>query len=218
VFGRFLCFLSAAPDSKQRPERDRERERWSEKEGEGRRKGFWFLWVFSTAFVGKEGSGETREKTMTQTPPPQQQQQGMLMNTPPGNVTTEQIQKYLDDNKKLIMAILEHQSAGKFAECSSLQNQLQQNLMYLAKIADAQPPPPQPQGTTPPPNAQMASVQQEQQQQQQQQHYMQASQGQIEWSQQQQQQPMYLQAPRHPFQMNDPKQQQQQQQQRTYQG
>ncbi|CAI0397571.1 unnamed protein product [Linum tenue] len=150
---------------------------------------------------------------MTQTPPPQPQQ-GMLMNTPPGNVTTEQIQKYLDDNKQLIMAILEHQSVGKFAECSSLQNQLQQNLMYLAKIADAQPPPPQPQGTAPPaPNVQMAPVQQEQQQQQQQQHYIQASQGQIEWSQQQQQQQqMYHQAPRHPFQMNDPKQQQQQQQ------
>ncbi|XVF53308.1 hypothetical protein PTKIN_Ptkin05aG0089000 [Pterospermum kingtungense] len=55
------------------------------------------------------------------------------------NITTEQIQKTLDENKELIMAILENQNQGKFAESASFQAQLQQNLMYLAKIADAQP-------------------------------------------------------------------------------
>nr|GMD26596.1 GRF1-interacting factor 3-like [Ipomoea batatas] len=58
---------------------------------------------------------------------------------PPANITTEQIQKYLDDNKKLILAILENQNLGKLAECAQYQAQLQKNLMYLAAIADAQP-------------------------------------------------------------------------------
>nr|GMD26410.1 GRF1-interacting factor 3-like [Ipomoea batatas] len=47
--------------------------------------------------------------------------------------------KYLDDNKKLILAILENQNLGKLAECAQYQAQLQKNLMYLAAIADAQP-------------------------------------------------------------------------------
>ncbi|PPD92863.1 hypothetical protein GOBAR_DD10203 [Gossypium barbadense] len=55
------------------------------------------------------------------------------------NITTEQIQKYLDENKELIMAIMENQNQGKLAESASYQAQLQQNLMYLAKIADSQP-------------------------------------------------------------------------------
>ncbi|XP_039026480.1 GRF1-interacting factor 2-like [Hibiscus syriacus] len=55
------------------------------------------------------------------------------------NITTEQIQKYLDENKELIMAIMENQNQGKMAESASYQAKLQQNLMYLAKIADAQP-------------------------------------------------------------------------------
>ncbi|KAK8656136.1 hypothetical protein V6N13_108695 [Hibiscus sabdariffa] len=55
------------------------------------------------------------------------------------SITTEQIQKYLDENKELIMAIMENQNQGKLAESASYQAQLQQNLMYLAKIADAQP-------------------------------------------------------------------------------
>ncbi|ESQ37781.1 hypothetical protein EUTSA_v10028952mg [Eutrema salsugineum] len=61
---------------------------------------------------------------------------------PPTNITTEQIQKYLDENKKLIMAILENQNLGKLAECAQYQALLQKNLMYLAAIADAQPQPP----------------------------------------------------------------------------
>ncbi|KAG6429438.1 hypothetical protein SASPL_107489 [Salvia splendens] len=66
------------------------------------------------------------------------------VNTPPSMplnlVSTEQIQKYLDENKNLIMAILECQKVGKVAECAQYQAILQKNLMYLAAIADAQPP------------------------------------------------------------------------------
>ncbi|XP_039046145.1 GRF1-interacting factor 3-like [Hibiscus syriacus] len=58
---------------------------------------------------------------------------------PTNNITTEQIQKHLDENKKLILAILDNQNLGKLAECAQYQAQLQKNLMYLAAIADAQP-------------------------------------------------------------------------------
>ncbi|KAL6527006.1 hypothetical protein OROGR_016096 [Orobanche gracilis] len=47
---------------------------------------------------------------------------------------------YLDENKSLIMAIMESQNMGKVAECAQYQAVLQKNLMYLAAIADAQPP------------------------------------------------------------------------------
>ncbi|XP_059301538.1 GRF1-interacting factor 3-like isoform X1 [Lycium ferocissimum] len=71
----------------------------------------------------------------------QQPQQMMpVMSTfPQTNITTEQIQKYLDENKTLILAILDHQNLGKLAECAQYQAKLQKNLMYLAAIADAQP-------------------------------------------------------------------------------
>ncbi|XP_010556618.1 PREDICTED: GRF1-interacting factor 3-like [Tarenaya hassleriana] len=55
----------------------------------------------------------------------------MVPSFPPTNITTEQIQKYLDENKKLIMAILENQNLGKLAECAQYQALLQKNLMYL---------------------------------------------------------------------------------------
>ncbi|XP_006664034.1 GRF1-interacting factor 3 [Oryza brachyantha] len=58
---------------------------------------------------------------------------------PATGITTEQIQKYLDENKQLILAILENQNLGKLAECAQYQAQLQKNLLYLAAIADAQP-------------------------------------------------------------------------------
>ncbi|KAJ8556251.1 hypothetical protein K7X08_023009 [Anisodus acutangulus] len=58
---------------------------------------------------------------------------------PSTNITTDQIQKYLDENKTLILAILDHQNLGKLAECAQYQAKLQKNLMYLAAIADAQP-------------------------------------------------------------------------------
>ncbi|KAL3524451.1 hypothetical protein ACH5RR_017285 [Cinchona calisaya] len=57
----------------------------------------------------------------------------------PNSITTEQIQKCLDDNKNLILAILENQNLGKVSECAQYQAVLQRNLMYLAAIADAQP-------------------------------------------------------------------------------
>jgi len=54
-------------------------------------------------------------------------------------ISTELIQKYLDENKQLILAILDNQNLGKLNECATYQAKLQQNLMYLAAIADAQP-------------------------------------------------------------------------------
>ncbi|KAF3589713.1 hypothetical protein F2Q69_00025594 [Brassica cretica] len=78
----------------------------------------------------------------------------MVPSIPSSNITTEQIQKYLDENKKLIMAIMENQNLGKLAECAQYQALLQKNLMYLAAIADAQPPPPT---TGPAPAPAMAS-------------------------------------------------------------
>ena len=57
----------------------------------------------------------------------------------PAVVTTELIQKYLDENQQLILAILENQNVGKLVECAKYQTKLQENLMYLAAIADAQP-------------------------------------------------------------------------------
>ena len=56
-------------------------------------------------------------------------------------ITTELIQKSLDENQTLILAILENQNVGKLEACNQYQARLQQNLMYLAAIADAQPPP-----------------------------------------------------------------------------
>ncbi|XP_044980249.1 GRF-interacting factor 1 isoform X2 [Hordeum vulgare subsp. vulgare] len=55
-------------------------------------------------------------------------------------VTTDLIQQYLDENKQLILAILDNQNNGKVEECARNQAKLQQNLMYLAAIADSQPP------------------------------------------------------------------------------
>ncbi|GMP99535.1 hypothetical protein CsSME_00046970 [Camellia sinensis var. sinensis] len=62
----------------------------------------------------------------------QQQQQPMVM-------TTDHIQQYLDENKWLILKILENQNSGKLSENAENQARLQQNLMYLAAIADCQP-------------------------------------------------------------------------------
>ncbi|KAE9604054.1 putative transcription factor SSXT family [Lupinus albus] len=53
------------------------------------------------------------------------------------NISTEMIQKYLEENKELILAALEGQNMGKFAEAAQYQAKLQQNLSYLAKLADA---------------------------------------------------------------------------------
>ncbi|XP_054790465.1 GRF1-interacting factor 3-like isoform X2 [Prosopis cineraria] len=54
-------------------------------------------------------------------------------------LTTEQIQKYLEENKQLILTIMEGQNMGKSGEVAQYQAKLQQNLTFLAKLADAQP-------------------------------------------------------------------------------
>ncbi|XWS42536.1 hypothetical protein CRYUN_Cryun16bG0022800 [Craigia yunnanensis] len=60
----------------------------------------------------------------------------------PNNVTTDHIQQYLDENKSLILKIVESHNSGKLSECAENQARLQRNLMYLAAIADSQPQPP----------------------------------------------------------------------------
>ncbi|KAK7317089.1 hypothetical protein RJT34_01030 [Clitoria ternatea] len=60
-------------------------------------------------------------------------------------LTTEQIQKCLEENKELIIAIMEGQNLGKFTEIAQFQAKLQHNLTFLAKLADAGP-----QGQIPP--------------------------------------------------------------------
>uniref|UniRef100_A0A5B7CD33 Putative GRF1-interacting factor 1-like isoform X2 n=1 Tax=Davidia involucrata TaxID=16924 RepID=A0A5B7CD33_DAVIN len=73
----------------------------------------------------------------------QQQQQPMMTGGfNPSNITTDHIQRYLDENKSLILKILENQNSGKLNECAENQARLQRNLMYLAAIADCQPQPP----------------------------------------------------------------------------
>ncbi|KAK1421170.1 hypothetical protein QVD17_23312 [Tagetes erecta] len=58
---------------------------------------------------------------------------------PTNNLTTDHIQQYLDENKSLILKIVENQNSGKMTECVEHQAKLQRNLMYLAAIADSQP-------------------------------------------------------------------------------
>uniref|UniRef100_A0A7N0RE29 SS18 N-terminal domain-containing protein n=3 Tax=Kalanchoe fedtschenkoi TaxID=63787 RepID=A0A7N0RE29_KALFE len=81
--------------------------------------------------------------------PHQQQPQHLMQMQPmmassyyPSNVTTDHIQQYLDENKSLILKIVESQNSGKMSECAENQARLQRNLMYLAAIADSQPQPP----------------------------------------------------------------------------
>ncbi|XP_008783408.2 GRF1-interacting factor 2-like [Phoenix dactylifera] len=106
------------------------------------------------------------------------------------NITTEQIQKYLDENKQLILAILDNQNLGKLTECAQYQAQLQKNLLYLAAIADAQPQAPAARPQTMPHGAMPQGA-----------HYM-------------QQGPMF--PPRAPLQFNPQQMQEQQQQQQLH--
>ncbi|RWR86583.1 GRF1-interacting factor 1-like protein isoform X1 [Cinnamomum micranthum f. kanehirae] len=69
------------------------------------------------------------------------QMQPMMAAYDPNNITTDIIQQYLDENKQLILHILDCQSSGKLGECAENQARLQRNLMYLAAIADSQPQP-----------------------------------------------------------------------------
>ncbi|KAJ8632704.1 hypothetical protein MRB53_026040 [Persea americana] len=65
----------------------------------------------------------------------------MMAGFNPNSVTTDMIQQYLDENKQLILQILDSQSSGKLGDCAENQARLQRNLMYLATIADSQPQP-----------------------------------------------------------------------------
>ncbi|XXG76607.1 hypothetical protein AAC387_Pa08g0917 [Persea americana] len=67
--------------------------------------------------------------------------QPMMAGFNPNSVTTDMIQQYLDENKQLILQILDSQSSGKLGDCAENQARLQRNLMYLATIADSQPQP-----------------------------------------------------------------------------
>ncbi|KAI4311017.1 hypothetical protein MLD38_035954 [Melastoma candidum] len=67
------------------------------------------------------------------------QMQPMMASYYPNNVTSDHIQQYLDENKSLILKIVESQNSGKMNECAENQARLQSNLMYLAAIADSQP-------------------------------------------------------------------------------
>eukprot|EP01018_Ginkgo_biloba_P013030 Gb_17732 [translate_table: standard] len=109
---------------------------------------------------------------MQQHPMQGHQMQPMIPAFATNNITTEHIQKYLDENKQLILAILDNQNLGKLNECAQYQAKLQQNLMYLAAIADSQPQSPAAHSQIAPNAAMQAGahyMQHQQQQQQQQQ-------------------------------------------------
>ncbi|XP_024017973.1 GRF1-interacting factor 2 [Morus notabilis] len=63
---------------------------------------------------------------------------------PIANITTQEIQKCLEENEQLILAVMEHQRVGKFDECAPHRARLQQNLTFLSNLADALPQPPPP--------------------------------------------------------------------------
>ncbi|KAL5567684.1 hypothetical protein UlMin_024259 [Ulmus minor] len=58
---------------------------------------------------------------------------------PVPKISTEDIQKCLEENKQLIMAIMENQNMGKFNDCAPHRERLQKNLTYLSRLADQQP-------------------------------------------------------------------------------
>ncbi|KAI3997117.1 hypothetical protein MKX01_008961 [Papaver californicum] len=57
----------------------------------------------------------------------------------PKNLTTEQIQQYLEENKCLIVKILENRNNGNVKELVENQAKLEQNLTYLNATANYQP-------------------------------------------------------------------------------
>ncbi|KAK1415145.1 hypothetical protein QVD17_30917 [Tagetes erecta] len=154
---------------------------------------------------------QQQQQQHQQPPQSQPQSQPPTLNSgasfPPNAITTEQIQKCLDDNKNLIMAILENQNLGKFQECAQYQAVLQKNLMYLAAIADAQPPAPGPPQQTSTPQMLPNTVPQQANSYMQQQHQ----------AAQQQSQQQGGGVPKLPFQLNALRTQDQQQQLLQYQ-
>ncbi|KAI3435916.1 hypothetical protein D9Q98_001974 [Chlorella vulgaris] len=53
-------------------------------------------------------------------------------------LTTVDIQQMLEENAKLIAALVENQNIGKLDQCSAYQKRLQENLVTLASLADSQ--------------------------------------------------------------------------------
>ncbi|KAF4351678.1 hypothetical protein F8388_006380 [Cannabis sativa] len=116
------------------------------------------------------------------------------------NFSTERIQMCLEENKELILAIMENQNQGKFNECAPYRAKLQNNLMFLSNLADTLTK--QPDVVSPPqPQMQAQSTMQQLQhhpqaamsQQLQQQHQQQQQQQQQQHQHQQQQQALFLQ-------------------------
>ncbi|GAX78491.1 hypothetical protein CEUSTIGMA_g5930.t1 [Chlamydomonas eustigma] len=68
-------------------------------------------------------------------------------------LTTDEIQRMLEENYGYIKAILDQQNLGRLPQMQEYQNKLQQNLMLLAAVADAQPP-----ATTAPATAQQPAT------------------------------------------------------------
>ncbi|KAI6685018.1 hypothetical protein NL676_030931 [Syzygium grande] len=94
-------------------------------------------------YIKGEGSLETGSSVFKEMQQHLMQMQPMMAAAYyPNNVTTDHIQQYLDENKSLILKIVESQNCGKLSECAENQAKLQRNLMYLAAIADSQPQPP----------------------------------------------------------------------------
>ncbi|KAM3360028.1 hypothetical protein BC332_30067 [Capsicum chinense] len=120
------------------------------------------------------------------------QMQHMMAAYYPNNVTTDHIQQFLDENKSLILKIVESQNSGKLSECAESQAKLQRNLMYLAAIADSQPQPPSMHSQLASGGMMQAGAHYLQQQQAQQQSFMAAarSSSMLYGQQQQQQQPL----------------------------
>ncbi len=54
----------------------------------------------------------------------------------PVSLSSDLIQQYLDENQLMLATIIEHQNAGKLEAAVKYQQKLQQNLMYLATLAD----------------------------------------------------------------------------------
>ncbi|GAB5360691.1 hypothetical protein AAMO2058_000648800 [Amorphochlora amoebiformis] len=68
-----------------------------------------------------------------------QQQSHQRTSTAHRQLTPQLIAKYLHENNVLIQAIYENQNLGKLKQASQYQMKLQQNLIYLATIADMDP-------------------------------------------------------------------------------
>ncbi|PHT31673.1 GRF1-interacting factor 1 [Capsicum baccatum] len=115
-----------------------------------------------------------------------------LTSDPEQEAITSYQKLFLDENKSLILKIVESQNSGKLSECAESTAKLQRNLMYLAAIADSQPQPPSMHSQLASGGMMQAGAHYLQQQQAQQQSFMAASRSSsmLYGQQQQQQQPL----------------------------